>query len=258
MNNFFSHNDYRVIDRKAILPEDIHYANIWGVADEDLFTLSIKELDSNYSSGKPYFTQIMTVSNHRPYTYPENRIDIPPSLQRREGAVKYTDYAIGKFLKDASVKPWFKNTLFVIVADHCAAASGSVQLPVTGYHIPMLIYSPGNIQPKFIDKLTAQIDIAPTILGLLHFNYISQFFGQDIFDTPKEKERIFISTYQGLGYLRNNELIVQTPVKKIAQFTPDFITGKSTPSRLNDTLSKQAIAYYQTASWLIKNKAFHQ
>ena len=258
MNNFFGTNDYRVIDRNAILPEDIHYANIWGVADEDLFTLSIKELDSSYSTGKPFFSQIMTVSNHRPYTYPENRIDISPSLQRREGAVKYTDYAIGKFLKEASVKPWFKNTIFVIVADHCASASGSVQLPVTGYHIPMLIYSPGNIQPKIIDKFTAQIDIAPTLLGLLHFNYNSQFFGQDIFDTPKEKERIFISTYQGLGFLRNNELIVQTPVKKIAQFTPDFVTGKSTSSPINDTLARQAIAYYQTASWLINHKAFHK
>jgi phosphoglycerol transferase MdoB-like AlkP superfamily enzyme len=257
MNNFFSQNDYDVIDRKAILPDDIHYANIWGVADEDLFTLAMKAFDDDYLKGKPFFSQIMTVSNHRPYTYPENRIDIPPSLQKREGAVKYTDYAIGEFLKMASTKPWFKNTIFVIVADHCASSSGSVQLPVTGYHIPLLIFSPGNIEPMVIDKLTAQIDIAPTILGLLHFNYSSQFFGQDIFDMPKEKERAFISTYQGLGYLQNNELIVQSPVKKITAFKPNFITGKSEKINLNDTLARKAIAYYQTASWLINHHALH-
>lgn len=257
MNNFFSQNDYDVIDRKAILPDDIHYANIWGVADEDLFTLALKELDTDFLKRKPFFSHIMTVSNHRPYTYPENRIDIPPSLQKREGAVKYTDYAIGQFLKTASTRPWFKKTIFVIVADHCASSSGSVQLPVTGYHIPMLIFSPGNIEPRVVDKLTAQIDIAPTILGLMHFNYTSQFFGQDIFDIPKEKERAFISTYQGLGFLQHDELVVQTPVKKITGFKPDFITGKSEKINLNDTLADKAIAYYQTANWLINHHALH-
>ncbi len=102
MKTFFGNNGYTVIDRSAIKPEDVHYQNIWGVADEDLFTLALHTLDSNDATHKPFFTQVMTVSNHRPYTYPDGRIDIPPSTQSREGAVKYTDYAINKFLKEAS------------------------------------------------------------------------------------------------------------------------------------------------------------
>ena len=256
MNYFFANNGYKVVDREAIPEKNIHYANIWGVADEDLFTLALNEFDSSYNKGKKFFAQVMTVSNHRPFTYPENRIDIPPSKQERSGAVKYTDYAIGKFLKEARQKPWFANTIFLIVADHCAGSAGSAELPVTGYHIPLIIYSPGNIQPTKIDRLTAQIDIVPTILGLLKFNYKSKFFGQDIFDLPEGRERAFISTYQGLGYLKNNKLIIQSPVRKIEEWQPDFITGKAVKTPLTDSLVKQAISFYQCASWLVNHKKY--
>jgi phosphoglycerol transferase MdoB-like AlkP superfamily enzyme len=254
MKAFFSNNNYQVIDRSAIPASKVHYQNIWGVADEDLFTLALQTLDSNAASRKPFFTHIMTVSNHRPYTYPENRIDISPSTQTRDGAVKYTDYAISKFLKESSAKPWFNNTIFVIVADHCAGSAGSVELPVTGYHIPMLIYAPALLQPQKVEALTAQIDIAPTILGLLKFRYRSKFFGQDVFNTPAGNRHAFISTYQGLGFLKNGQLIIQSPVKKITQHTPDFLTGNAVDVPLNDSLSQLAISYYQCAGWLLKHK----
>ncbi|MFC4261519.1 LTA synthase family protein [Ferruginibacter yonginensis] len=258
MQAFFGGNGYEVIDRSAIKPSGIHYQNIWGVADEDEFTLAIQTIDKNVAQQKPFFTHIMTVSNHRPFTYPDGRIDIPSASQTREGAVKYTDYCINKFIKEASGKPWFNNTVFVIVADHCAGSAGSVQLPVTGYHIPMLIYSPANIAPQRVSQLTAQIDIAPTLLGLLQFNYTSKFFGQDVLHTPANKRRAYISTYQGLGFIQNNQLIIQSPVKKIKQYQPDFTTGLATPQPLNDSLANVATAFYQTASWLIKNNKYHQ
>ncbi|MBO9561191.1 MAG: sulfatase-like hydrolase/transferase [Niastella sp.] len=254
MQTFFGGNGYTVIDRSAIKPADVHYQNIWGVADEDLFTLALHTLDSNEAAHKPFFTHIMTVSNHRPYTYPDGRIDIPPSTQSREGAVKYTDYAINKFLKEAHTKSWFDSTIFVIVADHCASSAGSVDLPVTGYHIPMLIYAPKILQPRMVSDLTAQIDVAPTILGMLRLQYKSKFFGQDILNTPAEKQRAFISTYQGLGYMRNGKLVIQSPVKTVKEYTPDLKTGNATASRIDDSLVNQAIAYYQCTSWLLRNK----
>ena len=256
MQAFFSGNGYEVIDRTAIKKENIHYQNIWGVADEDEFTLAINTLDKNFALRKPFFTHIMTVSNHRPFTYPDGRIDIKSSTQSREGAVKYTDYCINKFLKEASTKPWFDSTVFVIVSDHCAGSAGSVQLPVTGYHIPLLIYSPANIKPATVEALTAQIDIAPTLLGLLNFNYASKFFGQDVLNTGADKRRAYISTYQGLGYIKNGQLIIQSPVRKIKQYSPDFKTGTAVASPLNENLSAEAVSFYQTSSWLFKNNKY--
>ena len=254
MNYFFSNNGYEVLDRNAIADEAIHYENIWGVADEDLFNLSINELDKNYKTGKPFFTQIMTVSNHRPFTYPEGRIDIP-SHTNQLGAVKYTDYAIGKFIKESSVKPWFKNTIFVIVADHCASSAGKTELPANRYHIPMIMYAPDIIRPQVFDKITAQIDIIPSILGLLDISYTSKFFGRDIFKVKKNEEWAFISTYEKLGFIRNGHLLILSPQKKIEQFkvSPN---GDQIPEKINEILKEQAISFYQTASYLYKNKLY--
>ncbi|NII82225.1 MULTISPECIES: LTA synthase family protein [unclassified Pedobacter] len=252
MNEFFSNNGYQVTDRSALQDSEIHYSNIWGVADEDLFTLSLRELDKDYKDKKPFFAQIMTVSNHRPYTYPEGRIDIP-SHTGREGAVKYTDYAIGKFIREAKQKPWFANTLFVIVADHCASSAGKVELPVDKYHIPMIFYSPGHIVPGKFEKLTAQIDIGPTILGYLNFSYNSKFFGQDVFKMKDSEERAFISTYQSLGYIKNNKLVILDPNKKATTYKPDFTTGSAVAIPADQKLINEAISNYQMASYLYQN-----
>jgi phosphoglycerol transferase MdoB-like AlkP superfamily enzyme len=254
MNYFFSHNGYQVIDRNAIADQDIHYENIWGVADEDLFTLSLKKIDLDYAKKKPFFSQIMTVSNHRPFTYPEGRVAIP-SHTNQEGAVQYTDYAIGKFLREAEGKPWFNNTIFVIVADHCASSAGKTELPANRYHIPMIIYAPKLIKPQVFEKLTAQIDIAPTILGLSGISYQSKFFGLDVFNIKPNQEFALISTYEKLGFIKNNHLLVLSPQKKVEQFkimpNHDQITEK-----VNPVLKEQAIAFYQTASYMYKHHLY--
>lgn len=255
MSEFFSQNGYDVTDRSTLKENEIHYSNIWGVADEDLFTLSLRELDADYKQGKPFFAHIMTVSNHRPYTYPDGRIDIP-SHTGREGAVKYTDYAIGKFIREAKSKPWFQNTVFIIVADHCASSAGKVELPVEKYHIPMLIYAPGFITPGRFDKLTAQIDIAPSILGLLNFSYESKFFGQNVFSMADEDQRAFISTYQSLGYIKNNKLVILDPNKKVATCQVNLDSGSSIPVEPDKKLINEAIRQYQTASYLYKNDLY--
>ena len=254
MKSFFGNNGYTVIDRSALPDSDIHYQNIWGVADEDLFDLALATLDSNAKTNKPFFSQIMTVSNHRPYTYPEGRIDISPSSKTRYGAVKYTDYAITRFLKMASKRNWFSNTVFVIVSDHCAGSAGSVELPVTGYHIPMLIYAPQWIKPGVFTAVAAQIDIAPTIMGILKLDYRSKFFGHDLFNDDTARQRAFLSTYEGLGYLENGNFVIQSPVKKVDQYIPDFSTGNAVKVQVNEKLANLAIAYYQCADWLLRHK----
>jgi phosphoglycerol transferase MdoB-like AlkP superfamily enzyme len=193
----------------------------------------------------------MTTSNHRPFTYPDGRIDIP-SHTGRNGAVKYTDYAIGRFIKQASRKPWFTNTIFVIVADHCASSAGKTDLPIKRYHIPMLIFSPGNIRPGIINRLMSQIDIGPTLLGLLNFSYTSNFYGYDIFSLEPGRERAFISTYQNLGYMRDHKLVILSPQQKVSAFRFSDDSEQLTP--LSDpALVDEAIAWYQSASFSFKH-----
>ena len=128
MNAFFEANDYRSIDRRSIPSENVEFENVWGVADEHLFDHVLREIDREKAAQpeRPVFVHIMTTSNHRPYTYPPGRIDIP-SGTGRDGAVKYTDYALGHLIEGARKRPWFNDTLFVITADHGANARGSSQ-----------------------------------------------------------------------------------------------------------------------------------
>ena len=123
MNAFFGGNGYRIVDQSSVAEAEIRFKNAWGMADEDLYAQAIKVADADHAASRPFFLQLMTTSNHRPFTYPEGRIDIP-SGQGRDGAVKYTDYAIGQFLAQAAEKPWFNNTLFVFVADHTSGSAG--------------------------------------------------------------------------------------------------------------------------------------
>ena len=122
----------------------------------------------------------------------------------------------------------------------------------------MIFYSPGHIAPSKFDKLTAQLDIGPTILGYLKFNYKSKFFGHDVFAMKDTDQRAFISTYQSLGYIRDGKLIVLDPNKKLNTFRPDFKTGEAVKITDDQKLTNEAISYYQMASFLYQKGLYQQ
>ena len=254
MNAYYAANHYRVVDRTDIPRKDGQFENIWGVADEVLFDRSLELFDAEAARGKPFFAQLMTTSNHRPFTYPSGRIDIP-SPGGREGGVKYTDWAIGKFLRDAQSRPWFKDTLFVIVADHCASAAGKSKLPPEGYHIPMIFYAPALLTPGRYKPLASQIDLAPTLLDVLGKKGAENFFGRSYFSPEGPAERVFISNYQELGYLRNGMLTVLSPRQRVATFAIDPESQSATPVPVDARLRDEAVAYYQTAARAFKRGA---
>jgi len=250
MDAFFSGNGYTVIDRTALKPDEITFENIWGVADEDLFRLAIAELDKRYAARKPFFAHIMTVSNHRPFAYPAGRIDIPTGT--REGAVKYTDFAIGQFIDKARAKPWFDRTLFVIIADHTHKGRGRTELPLENYHIPLIVYAPRQVPPSRIDTIASQIDVGPTILGMLDFSYRSLFFGHDILKEGVNDQRALLANYQTVGYYRDGIVVELKP--KGRHRIVDAATGRErAEDALSARLMDEAISYYQLASRAYKS-----
>jgi phosphoglycerol transferase MdoB-like AlkP superfamily enzyme len=251
MSAFFDANDYRSIDRRAIPSGRVKHETVWGVADEHLFDHVLDELDREHKAAKPFFVHVMTTSNHRPYTYPAGRIDIP-SGSSREGAVKYTDYAVGKFLRDARSRPWFDDTLFVITADHGANARGGSRIPVDRYLIPLFVYAPKHVQPRRVDRLMSQIDIPPTVLGLLDFRYYSKFFGRDVLHSPLQSDRAFVANYQTLGYIRGDRMVLLQPKRKAEVFRVD--RAMSIVEAVDDQQAlREAISFYSVASYVFRN-----
>ncbi|MEO9078345.1 MAG: sulfatase-like hydrolase/transferase [Rhodanobacter sp.] len=253
MNYFFANNGYRDVDRRNIpKTATIHGQNVWGVADEDLFTLALGQMDQIHAEGKPFFLHIMTTSNHRPFTFPDNRVKFPN--HSRAGAVAYTDWSIGDFIKRARAKAYFDNTVFVITADHDASSAGKTSLPMNRYHIPLWIYAPTHFKPERVHRLMGQLDIPPTLLGMLNFSYRTRFFGHDLFQLPPEREHAFPGTYEKLGYIHGDVLTILEPQRKLEQLKPDFATGDATPVPLvNESLVDDAVAYYQVVSALFKD-----
>ena len=251
MSDFFGGNGYEIVDKKTYRPDEITFANVWGTCDEDTYKVALRHFDADYAAGQPFFGHIMTISNHRPYTYPAGRIEYDGDAMSRPAAVKYTDWAIGDFLAKASKKPWFNETVFVILADHCASSAGKTSIPLEKYHIPAIIYSPGFIEPQRVTKTCSQIDIMPTLLKLLHWSYNSEFYGQDILD-PEFKERAFMATYQDLGYYADGVLTVLSPVRQVKQFgitRHDLWQFDEEPlQNVDDRLLQEAVAFYQTVN----------
>ncbi len=259
MNYFFENNGFEIVDRAKFSKDEISFENAWGVADEDLFDKTIKEADKSYADGKPFLNFVMTTSNHRPFTYPIGKIDIEPKTGRN-GAVKYSDYAIGKLIEKASKKKWFDNTIFVFVADHCAGSAGNTDVPLWRYQIPAIFYAPKIIKPQIFDKNISQIDLVPTLFGIMNLSYKTKFFGHDVLNNAKTiDQHSFISTYLDIGYFKGEKLYLLKPKKdqrvfevKINKYgwdgSKEILIKDFDREKLNE-----AISYYQIASYLFAN-----
>jgi membrane-anchored protein YejM (alkaline phosphatase superfamily) len=157
-------------------------------------------------------------------------------------------------LRNASGKPWFNNTIFVIVADHCASVAGKTEVPVENYHNPLIIYAPGGqVKPGRVRTLMSQVDFAPTLLGLMIWSYQSSFFGHDVFKIDPEDAHAMLGNYQKPGHLEQNELVVLAPKPEEFAYrvsdTGEMLESiEPSPYGLHET-----IAYYQSASSLYRN-----
>ena len=252
MRSFSVRNGYdRFVEQKHI--KNPVFTTAWGVCDEDLFRKVVREANVSFSRHAPFFSIVMTTSNHRPFTYPGGRVSVP-SGSGREGGVMYADYAVGRLMAEARKQPWFDRTVFVIVADHCAGSARKYALPVENYRIPLIVYSPSNLAPRKVDTVASQIDVAPTVLGLLRFSYPSQFIGRDILDEDVGQPRAFISTYEKLGYLENGRLLILSPKKGVSCYRFNALNGKTTESAFQEKLLQHALGYYQGANYLYKNR----
>ncbi len=253
MNAFFSGNGYRVVDQSSVDEADIQFKNAWGMADEDLYKQTLKLADADYAKQQPFLLQLMTTSNHRPYTYPEGRIDIK-SGNGRDGAVKYTDYAIGQFLNEARKKPWFDNTIFVFVADHTAGSAGKEDLPISNYQIPLFVYAPKLIDARETAQLASQIDLAPTLLGLLNLDYESTFFGRNLLLDNPLPPRVVVGNYQHLGLFDGQDLAILSPRQGLRRHDQALTESRESRAMASDPLIQRGITYYQTASYGFKQQ----
>ena len=254
MNAFYSGNGYEVKDRSDLRGTP-RFANIWGVADEDLYDMALAHADEISASGQPFFIHVMNTSNHKPFTFRSGleAIGVKPVGGGRESGVRYADFAQGYFLHEAAKHAWFDDTIFIIVADHGARVYGRQEIPLRTYEIPLLFYSPKHLAPRRVDGLMTQMDIAPTLLGLLGLPYTAPWFGQDALNTPAEGRVAFFSHNHDVAMLRDGALSILGLQKQVTNKRYDSATDRYDNHAAADPLMNDlTIAYYQTAYELFK------
>lgn len=235
------------------------FTNVWGHCNEDLYDRVIAEARQDHAAGHPFFITALSVSNHQPFTYPEGRISEPPYRKSRLHAVKYVDFAIGRFFDKVKQEPYWSNTIVVVIADHGARVYGSETLPIRSYQIPFLVIGASGLTPARKDVLGCQLDVAPTLLGLIGRPYDSLFFGRDLLQEGiPEPRRAVLHHNRSVGIYRDERLVALS-LNRLVELFVGKPTEKLQRAPLDDVaeeISKDAQALIQVADDVYRKQRF--
>lgn len=227
MRSYFTGNGFqKVVDIKDMKP---NFVGSWGASDDDLFDKSLERLKTLHGAGKPFFSLIFTSSNHEPFEFPDGKIKLHDAdKQTVNNAVKYADHALGKFIRAAKQEAYWKDTVFLIVADHDNRVYGDSLVPIKKFHIPGLILG-ADIAPKKITTIASQIDLAPTLLSLIGVSSSHPMIGRDLARDDTSPGRALIQFNDYFAYLEGSTATVLRPEQAPLLAGYDAATGVFAP-----------------------------
>lgn len=249
--------------------------NVWGISDKDLFL----EANSIFKKQtQPFFAIIQTSDNHRPYMIPSTDTDfvrsaVPDEQLQKYGfesigeynSFRYSDYSFRKFIEAAMKEDYFHNTVFVFVGDHGVAGNAEAMYPsawtdqrLTDEHVPLLFYAPYLLEPQKHGEVVSQIDVLPTIAGLVQQPYMNTTLGRDLLDPAKKHNFAFVTNAAGkIGMVTDDFYFISNLNFPDEQMVPVRYSGRSYSKSQRDSiqqgLSNFTSAYYETARYLLMN-----
>ncbi len=254
MASFFTGNGFKtIIDENDY--KDFTFKGTWGVSDEDLVQKA-HETFVNYGD-KPFFSLVFSSSNHTPFEFPDGRITLYDEEKATvNNAIKYADYAIGKFFKLAKTADYYNNTIFVVIADHNTRTYGDMLVPIHKFHIPAVIVGK-NVPKKAYTKLCSQIDIAPTLLDYIGLANENPMPGRNLCQLPDSiPGRAIMQFYQINAYMENEKVLIMQPQKEAQSFVYQKDKSKLTPTQLDTSMYKKALSTVVVASDLYENRTY--
>ena len=224
MRSFFTGNGFQnVVDRRQMQPR---FEGSWGASDEDLFDTALTRLNRLHAQGKPFFSLIFTSSNHEPFEFPDGKIALhDPVKQGVNNAVKYADYALGKFIREAKRQAYWRDTVFLIVADHDNRVYGDSLVPIKKFHIPGLILG-ADIQPRRIKTIASQVDLGPTLLSLLGVSSTHPMIGRDLARDSTAPGRAMLQFDNYFAWLEGSSATILRPQQAPLQGRYDAASGE--------------------------------
>jgi len=252
MRSFFLGNGFDTIYDENNFEKPI-FRGTWGVSDEDLFNKANHVFKSHGDA--PFFALILTTSNHDPFEFPDGRIELyeQPKMTRHN-AMKYADYALGQFFKTAKKESYYKNTIFLIIADHSTRLRGQDLIPIHKFHIPGLIIGP-HVEPGEYEKIASQIDMAPTLLDLMGISSYHPLIGRPLLSLPDNISGRAIMQYGTThAFMVDNQVIIHRPLLEPLQFT--YKDGRLIQSDIDSELLNCALAHALLPGYLYYNRLY--
>ncbi|NOT14627.1 MAG: LTA synthase family protein [Methylotenera sp.] len=249
MRGFFTGNGFtHIVDQKDY--KNPVFVASWGASDEDLLNKTHEQLLAHHKSGKPFFTLAFSSSNHAPFEFPDGRIELYEQPKATDNnAVKYADYAMGEFFKKAHQSDYWKDTVFLIVADHDIRVRGETLVPIEHFHIPGLILG-ADIKPSRFTGVASQMDLPVTLLSLMGIQAQHPMTGRDLSSlTPNTLGRAMMQYNDNFGWMEETETGKQVVVLRSGKAPAHGIYDAKTkhlsevqPPTNAETLEKRALA----------------
>ena len=203
---FLSQNGVERIISQADYPASEVQTTL-GVPDDYMFRFSMPIFDEMADNNRPFFAAMMTASDHGPYYIPD--YFEPKNTEQKYQITEYADWSLQRFIEMAQEKPWFDNTLFVFVADHGAALDTDYSIPLSYFHTPLVFYMPSKLQPQVNEAIASQMDLFPTVMGILGKNYINNTLGIDLLN--ENRPYTYFMGDDKYGVLNHEWLLINKP-----------------------------------------------
>lgn len=226
MNGFFRGNGFQhITDQHDYI--DPLFTGSWGVSDEDLFNRAHENISALHAEGKPFFKLVFSSSNHSPFEFPDGRIELHDEKKATEvNAVKYADYALGQFFAQARQSSYWRDTLFIVVADHDIKVRGETLVPVRNFHIPALILG-ADIEPRRVSTVCSQMDLPVTALSLMGIESLHPMPGRDLSrSSATDAGRAIMQFEDNYAFMQGNEAVILRPDNVPVHACYDFETRK--------------------------------
>jgi phosphoglycerol transferase MdoB-like AlkP superfamily enzyme len=253
MRRFSLNNGFQTIIDEDDYEQPVFHGS-WGVSDEDLLNRA-NEMFSD-TGEQPFFSLVFTSSNHPPFDIPKNRVSLS-SYGPRETAIKYADYALGRFVDMARQSNYWKNTVFLIVADHSFSVNGGKLVPVERFRIPGAILG-GTIKPRRIPGIASQIDLLPTLLSLIGLSSDHPGIGRDLTlpEYAAGAGRAMMQFGALQAYMEEGRFVVLQPDLEPMTFDISSSGKMVLIPEGEPTLERKALAYSLWGPMMIRNKAY--
>ena len=204
VEGFLRANDFQNVISEADYPISEVKTSL-GVPDDYMFRYAIPIINKLHSENKPFFVSLMTTSDHGPYYVPD--YFKPHSSDIRHQIVEYADWSLQRFIALASKEDWFNDTIFVFIADHGSPLSAPYDISLDYHHTPLIFYAPKILpEPRTYRCIGGQIDVFPTIMGLIRQPYINNTLGIDLL--KEERPFIFINDDDKIGVLNDSLFLI--------------------------------------------------